>query len=304
MNALTRVGAFATALVALSGTAAAVGAAVGPLGSPAPREHQGHPTGGEHLDGHRPDGDGGTPAGLQVSEDGYTLDLLQETYAGSASARVRFRILDEHGAAVTGFRPLHGKRLHLIVVRRELDSFQHVHPVMAEDGTWSVDVDLAEPGAYRVFADFQPSGAERGLTLGHDLTVPGEYVARALPEAATTATVDDYDVRLEGLLLPGRTSRLTLTVTRNGRPVTDLQPYLEAFGHLVALRDGDLAYLHVHPDGAPGDGRTAPGPGITFFAEVPSAGSYRLFLDFKHGDRVRTAAFTVVADPPGGEHAH
>jgi hypothetical protein len=62
----------------------------------------------------------------------------------------------------------------------------------------------------------------------------------------------------------------------------------------VALRGGDLAYLHVHPDGEPGDGKTASGPAVTFYAEVPSAGTYRLFLDFKHGDTVRTAEFTVV----------
>ena len=51
-----------------------------------------------------------------------------------------------------------------------------------------------------------------------------------------------------------------------------------------------------------GESRTTqPGPGITFYAEVPSAGAYGLFLDFKHGDRVRTAAFTAVAgtDPAG-----
>ncbi len=59
---------------------------------------------------------------------------------------------------------------------------------------------------------------------------------------------------------------------------------------------GDLAYLHVHPDGEPGDGATKPGPAITFFAEVPSAGSYRLYLDFKHGGVVRTAEFTVATD--------
>ena len=41
---------------------------------------------------------------------------------------------------------------------------------------------------------------------------------------------------------------LTLTVTKDGQPVTDLQPYLGAYGHLVALRAGDLAYLHVHPE--------------------------------------------------------
>ena len=81
---------------------------------------------------------------------------------------------------------------------------------------------------------------------------------------------------------------------RDGRPVTDLQPYLEAYGHLVALRDGDLAYLHVHPLGSPGDGTTAPGPAITFAAAVPSEGAYRLFLDFRHGDEVRTAEFTAT----------
>jgi hypothetical protein len=80
--------------------------------------------------------------------------------------------------------------------------------------------------------------------------------------------------------------------------VTDLQPYLGAYGHLVALRTGDLAYLHVHPDGTPDNGMTAPGPDVTFWATAPSAGDYRLFLDFRHGDVVRTAEFTVRAETP------
>jgi hypothetical protein len=83
-------------------------------------------------------------------------------------------------------------------------------------------------------------------------------------------------------------------VLGDGQPVTDLQPYLAACGHLVALREGDLAYLHVHPEEAPGDGRTPAGPEIVFTAQVPSAGTYRLFLDFRHGGRVHTAAFTVA----------
>lgn len=32
-------------------------------------------------------------------------------------------------------------------------------------------------------------------------------------------------------------------------------------GPLVVLREGDPAYLHVHPDGAPGDGVTEAGRG-------------------------------------------
>ena len=80
--------------------------------------------------------------------------------------------------------------------------------------------------------------------------------------------------------------------------------YLGAYGHLVALRAGDLAYLHVHPEGAPGDGATEPGPEVVFFAEVPSPDRYHLYLDFKHDGVVRTAAFTVTGSAAGSEAKH
>jgi hypothetical protein len=109
--------------------------------------------------------------------------------------------------------------------------------------------------------------------------------------------VDGYTVELEGDLSAGAEAELSLRVSRDGRPVTDLQPYLGAYGHLVALREGDLAYLHVHPV-EPTDGTTpAPGPHVAFAATAPSPGSYRLFLDFRHGDTVHTAAFSVDAAP-------
>jgi hypothetical protein len=78
-----------------------------------------------------------------------------------------------------------------------------------------------------------------------------------------------------------------------------LQPYLDAYGHLVALRGGDLAYLRVHSDGEPGDGKTSPGADITFYAEVPRAGTFRLYLDFQHQGKVRTAELTAHAGRHG-----
>jgi len=114
--------------------------------------------------------------------------------------------------------------------------------------------------------------------------------------AAETAAAESS--RLDGELVAGTRSELTLTVRQDGQPVQDLQPYLGAFGHLVALRDGDLAYLHVHPAGEPGDGTTEPGPDVTFYATAPSAGDYRLFLDFQHDGVVRTAEFTARAGEP------
>ena len=137
------------------------------------------------------------------------------------------------------------------------------------------------------------------LTLGSDLSVPGRTDVARLDETKRTANVDGYTVELTGDLVAGEHSMLKLRVTHDGRPVTDLQPYLGAYGHLVALRGGDLAYLHVHPDGEPGDGKTESGPEVEFGAEVPSDGTYHLYLDFKHDGIVRTAQFQLDATAAG-----
>ena len=170
---------------------------------------------------------------------------------------------------------------------------------MSADGTWSADVALT-PGQWRVFTDFVPAELGENLTLGADLTVPGALSAEPLPAPSTSVEVDGYTVTLDGELVPGEESKVTLSVSKDGQPVTDLQEYLGAYGHLVALRNGDLAYLHVHPEGEPGDGKTPAGPEVVFFAEVPSVGDYRLFLDFQHEGVVRTADLTVHA----GESDH
>jgi hypothetical protein len=234
------------------------------------------------------------PAGLASTENGYTLRLAQTRVDADRQVPLRFRITDASGAAVTRYLDNHEKQLHLIVVRRDMAGFQHVHPTMGSAGTWSVPVDLSA-GDHRVFADFIPEGDEK-LTLGADLHVAGRYDPQPLPAPSTTATVDGFTVSLAGSPKATEPSMLTFSVTRDGKPVTDLQPYLGAYGHLVALRASDLAYLHVHPMGEPGDGVTPTGPEIGFHTTFPTDGDYRLFLDFKHQNVVRTAEFTVSVD--------
>jgi len=243
------------------------------------------------------------PGGLQVAENGYRLALDHTTATPGSQRPVSFRVLDTGAQPLTAYTTSHDKDLHLIAVRRDLSGFQHVHPTLDADGTWSTTLDLT-PGVWRVLADFDPAGAAEPMTLGTDLFVTGSLAPRPLPAAATTTTVDGYTVTLKGTLTPGADSTLTLSVSRAGRPVTDLQPYLAAYGHLVALRQGDLAYLHVHPDGEPDDGHTEPGPAVAFHTTAPSAGTYRLYLDFKHRGVVRTAEFTVVAGKEASGHGH
>ncbi|MEV1014537.1 hypothetical protein AB0I89_11735 [Micromonospora sp. NPDC049801] len=286
MTTVTRLGAFALGLTAVFGAAYGVGRVVDPVdpvtqNRPDVAHTSGLTTSGEVADL--------VPGGLLVSDRGYTLQPVT-----APAGQFAFRIDGPDGRPVTRYDVAHDRRMHLIVARRDLSGFRHVHPDLAPDGTWRVATPLAGAGQWRAFADFTPTGGEP-LTLGVDVAVPGELTERTLPAPAASTTVDGYTVTLAGTPEPGRTSALTLTVSRAGQPVTDLEPYLGAYGHLVALRRGDLAYLHVHPDGTPGDGRTPPGPAVTFHAEVPSAGAYRLYLDFQHGGQVHTAEFTILA---------
>ncbi|GAC77958.1 hypothetical protein SAMN04488550_3346 [Gordonia malaquae] len=245
-----------------------------------------------------------TPGGVLVADAGLRL-VLGTTIASAGRHSLEFTVVDGDGTPVTDYVEQHDKDLHLIAVRRDLAGFQHVHPVRDAAGVWRTDVDLTA-GVWRILADFTAASIGRGVTLGADLFVAGEFTPEPLPAVSSAVTADGYTVILDGGLTPQEGRTLTFRVERDGAPVTDLEPYLAAYGHLVALRSGDLAYLHVHPDGAPGDGVTEPGPAITFHATAPSAGDYRLFLDFKHNGTVRTAEFTVSAETPPhhGHHHH
>jgi hypothetical protein len=296
MSGPVRVAGFLVVLVAVFAAALGFGYAAGPVSTPTSEPMAGHDEGEEdaHAGGHVPAQDTEVPGGMMVSQDGYTLRLDRTAAAPGRDVPVSFTIVGPDGRPVTAYDVEHGKRLHLVVVRRDFTSFQHVHPTLGRNGLWSTGLALT-PGEWRVFADFNPTGGV-GTTLGADLAVAGDYQPADPAGEVRTARVDGYTVTLAGDLTPGADSELTLEVTRGGRPVTDLEPYLGAYGHLVALREGDLAYLHVHPDGAPGDGRTTPGPEVVFFAEVPSGGAYRLFLDFRHRGVVRTASFALSTE--------
>ncbi|TXL89528.1 hypothetical protein [Streptomyces sp. IB2014 016-6] len=316
MNTGLRITAFAAAIVATFGTAYGVGASIDPVvAEKPPAAHDEHAeAGGEEAgekteDGHGEGHDGGsaeggaasaTAGGLQMSEGGYTLALDTPRVAAGKPATLRFSVKDDGGRSLTSYEREHGKELHFIVASRDLTVYRHLHPTRAADGTWSVVAEFPAAGGYRAFADFKPAKKDAtGITLGTDLAVSGKSEPAALPPVRATAEVDGYRVTLDGALAPGKARELTLSVSRNGEPVTDLQPYLGAYGHLVALRAGDLAYLHVHPNGEPDDGVTEPGPEVSFTATAPSAGAYRLFLDFQHKGEVRTAAFTVDVPAAG-----
>ena len=83
----------------------------------------------------------------------------------------------------------------------------------------------------------------------------------------------------------GTETTLAFAVERAGRAVA-VDPYLGARGHLVILREGDLAYLHTHADEEE----------LRFDTTFPSAGRYRAFLQFSADGEDHTAAFTIEVE--------
>jgi hypothetical protein len=281
VSATAKLAAFVAALAVLFGGAALAGATIGPdpdddVRSAEPEEHS------EMTETSSPaHGAARAVRGLAIAEDGLRVVVEDPELRRGRAETLRFRIVGEDGETVRDFDVEHEKRMHLILARRDLTGFQHLHPEQAADGSWSASVRLDDAGSYRLFADF--SHEDENQTLAADLRVDGDAALRELPAPQLAAKSDGgYDVRLDaGRARPGEEADLRFTVTKDGIPV-ETDPYLGAGGHLVALREGDMAFLHVHPAD----------DSVRFAATFPTEGRYRLFLQFKHEGRVHTVAFT------------
>ena len=300
MNAPTRLAAFGVAAVVTLGGGAVIGAAAGPAPTPANTIHSDHeesPMSSTTLDPTTHTGHDDQPAAVGD----YRIDVDSTVVEPGAPRRFNFQVLDASGAAVTEFEDRHERFMHLIVISNDLTDYAHLHPQLADDGTWTVELPALAPGGYRVVADTVPAGGP-DLALTVDLIVPGSATGRTLPEPSDAASVAGLDVTLELVSSPhGPTAELT--VRRDG-VVVEPDPYLGARGHLVAIDADDLAYLHVHPaDGG--------GP-VSFAIADPTPGRYRLFFDFSVDGQVHTAAFTVDIAPdtststeaPAADHGH
>ncbi|MFI9388266.1 hypothetical protein [Kutzneria sp. NPDC052558] len=226
--------------------------------------------------------------GLAAESGGYKFEPTSTTVSGPFT----FRILGPDGQAVTAFEPEQTKLMHFYLVRSDLTGFQHVHPTMAADGTWTAPLAAAAPGSYRVYAQFVVNGADE--VLSQPVTVPGSATTSALAAPSATTEADGYTLTIGGdKPMAGMTHTLTINVASNGQPVSDLQPYLDTYAHVSAFHAGDLAFAHLHPQGTV-DGDHG-GPQLTFEAMLPKPGDWRLFIQFQTAGVLHTAAVTVSA---------
>ncbi len=206
-----------------------------------------------------------------------------------------FTIFNTKGKVVTNFITAHEKLLHLIVVRKDLGLFQHLHPTFnKQTGEFTrADATFKSDGEYRIFADFTPEG--EGNTVIHEDMPVGDELAypameRLMPKAkyeaegyTVTLTTNPTEVR------SGEMTTLSFEVKQGGRLITDLEPYLGAMAHAVIIRNGTLEYVHTHGIGSHQTGT------ITLGTTFPFGGDYKIFLEINQKGIVRTFDFVVPA---------
>ena len=174
-------------------------------------------------------------AGLALDDENHRMVVLEgPAIATDREQRFSFQILRNDGEPEREYDEVHEKRMHLIVIRRDLTGFQHVHPEL-EHGTWHIDLETPLGGSWRAFADFSSHGVQK--TLGVDLHVEGSYEPKPIAAPRDVAHLGDHVLRRE---MDGST--VTLVPERDGQPV-QVEPYL---GGRSTYRDVHLRSVLAH----------------------------------------------------------
>jgi hypothetical protein len=232
----------------------------------------------------------------------YRMDVAFTPGAGGLGAS-RFRITIRDPATnqpVTAFTTVHERVLHLFIIDRQLEFFRHVHPRQVADGTFELTENVP-PGEFVVIADFLPQSG-RAQMLQRAIVTPGYRGALFTPGASLTpdATPEklDHGVRVKLDATNLRASReailkFTLTNAETGEPVSDLEPYLGAPGHMLIVNTDLTEADHVHPEEP-----ATRGPVITFQPMMPAPGTYKLWLQFQRHGAVSTVPFVIAVAAP------
>lgn len=247
-----------------------------------------------------------------------TVSSLNDTKPNQQT-EVVYKIKDDQGTILKHFDVVHEKIMHFIVIRKDLQYFQHIHPGFDKTtGQFFIPVTFAIDGEYRMFADFTPSSGQMGpggeklpVTIYQDISVGdlAKYSLRPLGNIQRNKTFDGYDIAMTSSSEPLTSQNdysITFDIMKNGKPVTNLQKYLGALGHTVVLREGDLQFIHAHPMQHPDAKQTGK---VNFMITFPEAGYYKLFSQFQHEGQIITSDFLVnvvegVKSSPGDTMIH
>lgn len=225
--------------------------------------------------------------------------------------RLRFSVYSpKTGEQAKNFLVMHEQLFHLFIISQDMNHFQHIHPDLQPDGTFTIETVLPQPGRYKVYSDFYPmEGAPQVLqqsivTAGHASDLFASQ-AKLAPDTTLVKTADGMKVELKlepENIIAGQPVALKyhLTDAKTGEPIKDLLPYLGAWGHTLILSEDQSDYVHSHPEESVPESenraKLKSGPDVTFEALMPRPGVYRIWTQFLRGETLTTVSFTVRAE--------
>lgn len=206
---------------------------------------------------------------------------------------IQIFIKDESDKPIQSFETVHEKKMHLFIVSKDLSYFSHIHPEYKGNGEFDITTTFPAGGDYKLIAEVTPKGGVDSSIESHWQKVSGEVPAEKpiTPDKELTKTVDGKKVTLSfDHLAAEKTLHMTFSIAdaKSGEPIKDLQPYLGALGHTVAISADAEKYLHIHPMTIQGSG-----PNVTFMTIFPEKGIYKIWGQFQHEGEVFTVPFVV-----------
>lgn len=238
----------------------------------------------------------------------YTLEVQTHPsppHAGEPTEFTLHILSRDTGQPVTEFDTVHERKIHFVIVTKDLGFFTHEHPDLAPDGAFKLRFTFPAGGDYHVFADVAPHGAGSQILM-QPLTVVGPPVptASALRPAATTEPVGGVSAALKtetAPLVAGRMIPLTFSLrdAKTGAAITDLEPYLGAMAHLILIHQDGETFVHCHPDET--DPQNGHNGSLVILARFPKPGLYKGWLQIQRAGAVLTIPFVVTAKPQGGK---
>lgn len=204
--------------------------------------------------------------------------------------RMRFEVMDpKTGERAKRLLIVHEKLFHLFLISGDLSYFAHEHPEPQQDAAFLFETVLPRRGFYRVAADYYPEGGTPQLALDTIVSLGAEQrdfeLPRLEPDLAAKTT---GNLRVKLRTEPERPlAGLRTMLFFELSPHTGLEPYLGAWGHLIAASTDLVDVIHTHPFIVRDRGR------IQFNLTFPRAGIYRVWAQFQRRGKVNTASFTI-----------
>jgi hypothetical protein len=222
----------------------------------------------------------------------YPLRLTTNPSAWRPGSEVRFTFEILHPRTrkrVKDLEIVHERLFHLFLISGDLDYFAHEHPDPQPDGTFTIRLNLPKPGYYRLLGDFFPKDATPQMAVKTIFTAGASQVDFARPRIQTDVAAKSCDnLRVSLRTEPEHpVAGLKTMLFFELSPSTRLEPYLGAWGHLLAASDDLIDLVHTHPFLADGS------PAVQFNLTFPRSGMYRLWAQFQRAGTVNTARFTV-----------